>query len=416
MMMALVSWPQRCLRWLHVLCLITHLLPFALAEFKASTFYIKEADTFVAINLPPDSQDINFYIDAPQWYSYTGIGFGADMSDALILVMHRDASGTGVTVSPRRSTGHTEPIHDAKVRITLNPFDRVVPEMRANGTCHSCRSLLQGPWAATSGDSVFPMIYAFGPNKVSVRTDALDAPLRRHVGHGEFSVSLSDAVGIGGIGPLNLTEIRARGPEVDMRHTSAKASVAHGVLFAITAVAIAPFDMLVATFLKKWPKLHAVTTGGYFAFAMGAFVPGVVVSSQHIITKKFATPHQILGMITIVFMTLNLLLGVGLWHVKRRIWADFKDAPKTVTVLDKAHLWAGRLMWVLLLVNVGLGLNLSARRNTFILGYAALVGGVVVFLTPIYFVMWRCTKARKPKQQDGPHELQENIYDHWHNR
>ncbi|KAK4222235.1 hypothetical protein QBC38DRAFT_88574 [Podospora fimiseda] len=415
-MMASISWSQSRLQWLHILCLITQLLPFALAEFKAATFYIQEADTFIALNLPTDSQDINFYIDAPNWYSYTAIGFSSDMSDSMMLVMHRDASGTGVTVSPRRSTGHTEPIHDPTVRITLNSFEDVVLEMRANGTCHSCRSLLKGAWATGSSDNTLPVIYAVGPNKASLRTDALDTPIRRHVGHGEFSVSVNDATGSGGIGPLDLTEIRSRGPEIDMRHTSVKASVAHGVLFAITAVAIAPFDMLVGTFLTKWPKLHAVTTGGYFAFAMGALVPGVVISSQHLITKKFATPHQILGMITIVFLTLNLFLGVGLWYIKRRIWADFKDAPKAVNVMDKVHLWTGRLMCLLLLVNVGLGLQLSLRRNTIILAYAAVVGGVLVFLIPIYFIIWKCTRARKPKQQDGPHELQESIYDHWHNR
>ncbi|KAK4161529.1 hypothetical protein QBC43DRAFT_323481 [Cladorrhinum sp. PSN259] len=415
-MMTSAPWAQARLRWLQILCLITHLLPVTLAQFNVSTFYIKESDTFVAINLPPGSDDINFYIDSPQWYSYAAIGFGTDMSDALILVMHRDASGTGVTVSPRRSTGHTEPVHDPDVRITLNPFDETVPEMRANGTCHSCRSLLGGSWGTASGDSNLPMIYAFGPNKASLKTDALDAPLRRHVGHGEFSFSVNESTGTGGIGPLNLAEISAGSPEIDMRHTSAKASVAHGVLFAITAVALAPFDMLVGTFLKKWPKLHAFTTGWYFAFAMGAFVPGVVVSGQHIITKKFATPHQILGLISIVFMVLNLFLGIGLWHVKKRVWENFKDAPKTVTLLDKVHIWAGRLIWVLLLVNVGLGLKLAARRNTLILGYAALVGGAIVFLTPIYFVLWKCTRERKPKQQEGPHELQDNIYDHWHNR
>jgi hypothetical protein len=53
-------------------------------------------------------------------------------------------------------------------------------------------------------------------------------------------------------------------------------------------------------------------------------------------------------------MVLNLFLGIGLWYVKKRIWENFKDAPKTVTLMDNVHIWVGRLIWVLMLVNVGL--------------------------------------------------------------
>jgi preprotein translocase subunit YajC len=39
------------------------------------------------------------------------------------------------------------------------------------------------------------------------------------------------------------------------------------------------------------------------------------------------------------------------------------------------------------------------------LGYAALAGGVVVFLVPVYFFVWRCFKRQKQKDE-AIHELQ----------
>lgn len=44
------------------------------------------------------------------------------------------------------------------------------------------------------------------------------------------------------------------------------------------------------------------------------------------------------------------------------------------------------------------------------LGYGAMVGGVAVFFTPVYFFVWRCFKKRKPKDEDL-HELH-TMYDH----
>lgn len=62
-----------------------------------------------------------------------------------------------------------------------------------------------------------------------------------------------------------------------------KAATAHGVLYAIVALAVAPFDTLVAAFLgSRWPWLHGATASFYFAFVTGAMVPGIIISRQHV--------------------------------------------------------------------------------------------------------------------------------------
>ncbi len=58
-----------------------------------SNVYIGEFQTSVAINLPPNSTDINFLIKSQTWYSYIGVGFGSAMANSLMLVAY--AAGDG---------------------------------------------------------------------------------------------------------------------------------------------------------------------------------------------------------------------------------------------------------------------------------------------------------------------------------
>lgn len=59
-----------------------------------------DTNTAISINLPPDSDDINFLVSTPDWYQYTAIGFGTTMTDALMLVMYLSADGKGEAISP----------------------------------------------------------------------------------------------------------------------------------------------------------------------------------------------------------------------------------------------------------------------------------------------------------------------------
>lgn len=75
--------------WL-VLCIITQ-LHLTRAQAAVSTLFIPDTNTIVSINLPPNSDDINFYVSTPDWYQYTAIGFGSSMTNALMLVMYASA-------------------------------------------------------------------------------------------------------------------------------------------------------------------------------------------------------------------------------------------------------------------------------------------------------------------------------------
>jgi hypothetical protein len=65
-----------------------------------------------------------------------------------------------------------------------------------------------------------------------------------------------------------------------------KAATAHGIMYAIVTLAIAPFDGLVAGAIgAKWAWMHGITASVYFAFVIGAMVPGVLVAREHVVVR-----------------------------------------------------------------------------------------------------------------------------------
>jgi hypothetical protein len=70
------------------------------AQTAVSSLSVPDTNTVISINLPPDSDDINFFVSTPDWYQYTAIGFGTTMTDALMLVMYLSADSKGEAIPP----------------------------------------------------------------------------------------------------------------------------------------------------------------------------------------------------------------------------------------------------------------------------------------------------------------------------
>lgn len=70
-------------------------------------------------------------------------------------------------------------------------------------------------------------------------------------------------------------------------------------------------------------------------------------------TQQFRTGHQVLGLLTVVALTLMFLWGIGLSWIKRSAKKRGQEPPESTHMLGLIHRWACRLIWVLLLINVG---------------------------------------------------------------
>ncbi|KAL2152981.1 hypothetical protein VTH82DRAFT_4136 [Thermothelomyces myriococcoides] len=383
------------------------------AQSAIQSLFVLDSDTIASFNVPPESDDINFYVLTPDWYQYTAIGFGTTMSDALILVMYPSADRKSVTVSPRKAKGNTEPVYypDTEVVIHNTSIDEENANMVVNATCRRCL-----PYAKASSTSevgqMASMIFAVGP-ELSLNSDDLDARIRRHVAYGNFEIDIRKATGEGGVGDGISGEKSGNAilsGERGLVKDSNKAATAHGILYAVVALAVAPFDSLVAAALgTRWAWVHGVTGTAYFAFVIGAMVPGILVSREHVATQKFRTGHQVLGLLTIVALTIMFLWGIGLSWIKRSADKRGQNPPENTRLLATIHRWTCRAIWVLILVNVGLGLKLSEHKMVLIFAYLAVTLAVIVILIPVYFCLWRFSKRRKEKEESIE---MPTIYDH----
>ena len=180
------------------------------------------------------------------------------------------------------------------------------------------------------------------------------------------------ATGPGGISasslPTNGSTASVGAELVDGRlhEPSTKAATAHGVMYALVALGIAPLDTAVAGLLGRWPTLHVVTATFYFLFVVGAMVPGILVSNQQVATQKFAAGHQVLGLLTVIVMFGLFAWGSVTGFLKKRAAKNKRreqpgaaaaaavDPSPRAKLLSTVHTWTGRLIWLLFLINNGL--------------------------------------------------------------
>ncbi|KAM7216620.1 hypothetical protein V8F06_008031 [Rhypophila decipiens] len=391
-----------------LLCMSWHLASLA---FATSTVYIKDSDTTFALNLPKDSEHVNFYMAVPDFYQYVAIGFGGSMDNLFTFIVYPNANRDGVTLSPRLSTGRTEPVFYPQAEITLNDGTRLFNQtLFVNATCtKGCRTWPGGEIQVPNPAQA--MSFALGPS-YAAGSDDREALLRRHQGYGSFGLDMVQASSTSFLElPPAGTSSGANLSKADVikQDGTDKGATAHGVIFAIVALLCAPFDVLVAGALKKWPTLHMISSTIYLALVIGALVPGIQISRTYVMTQNFGTGHQILGLFTIVLMFVMAFWGIFLVIVKKGAKKRGEAPPEKSALLGKIHKYVGWLIWILFLINNGLGLKLADASRTFILGYAVMVGAVIVIMMPIYFIIWRCTRAKKDKEE--AQEL-DNIYNH----
>lgn len=155
-----------------------------------STVYIKESDTTFALHLPKDSEHVNFYMAVPDLYQYVGVGFGGSMDNLFALIVYPNANRDGVTLSPRLSTGRTEPAFYPDAEITLNEGTRYFNQtLFVNATCtKGCRTWPGGE--IEESNSAQSMSFALGPS-YAAGSDDKEALLRRHQGYGWLTPVIS---------------------------------------------------------------------------------------------------------------------------------------------------------------------------------------------------------------------------------
>ena len=300
------------------------------------------------------------------------------MAGANIFVMYTDSTGQNVTVSPRLGTGNVQPDYNAGARITVLGGSGVQNGvMTANVKCSSCSNWQGGSMDLTSSSAEWIWAVRSGQQ---LNSDSPREDISEHNGADHFTWSLQYAVGgdevnpfvaaasTGGTSPFNSSTADDAAAQSESQSSSDLAMEIHGV---VAAVAIAIF--VVGAVLVRLTKLRGIVWihTGLQMIGVVMYVAALALGIYLAITEDLLDDiHSIIGII--LFGLLLAQIPFGLYHHRA-----FKK-HQSRTLVSYLHLFNGRLLIFLGIVNGALGLRLAGQERGKIIAYA--VGAGIVGL------------------------------------
>ena len=252
-----------------------------------------------------------------------------------------------------------------------------------NAYCQNCTSYLPtGIFDVTSRSQ--PFIYAMGPPN-DMRSDSLSATIQRHELYGTFEMDMVQATGQSGIpSSIPTTDSSGSSETTDPKIDHDYAAIAHALSTTIAFVVLMPLGILSLRVLEKvrWHWINQVAAS-CIALAGGGI--GIYLSMTYEQYKYLNSPHQVLGLIVLVCLLGQILLGA--FH--HRIFKHTHLPTRWGTI----HKYAGHAIMVLGVITGSLGL-LLADNAKWLLCYFVLVVVAAVCLGVTLLVRAR-SKRRK---------------------
>ncbi|QDS69378.1 hypothetical protein FKW77_004452 [Venturia effusa] len=409
------------------------LLPSSAAQSpqNASTFVFKSDAATLSLSLTAVAQtgDLFFRLSAPAEYDWVGIGIGKRMKGALTFITYPCKNGSAVTVSPRMSNGHTEPEYSSKIQVEKISGTNVTAsnfidasqggQMLVSFVCRNCTHWSNPPLDLTSKDA--PFIFAVGPvsDGTSSRwSDSPAAPLRSHSIHAGFTMDMRIATVQSGDGitipELANATVGASGVSDLQLKLHDWTSAIHAISMCLVFGLFYPMDALITrVFHSKAKKIHIVMQGFMFALFVVGLGLGFSISMQFVRSKKVSSPHQVLGIITLIFILAQIPLGVLL----RRAQAP-RDVPQNQALTPMAyqihakmtvkrfilgHRLLAFVIFVLGLTNVGLGFNFALAANYNKLWVPLALALMVLWFLGVGF-RYMYASNKKDAKEDGDYE------------
>ncbi|KAL5113623.1 hypothetical protein ACEQ8H_008488 [Pleosporales sp. CAS-2024a] len=344
--------------------------------------------------------DIFFQITAPSSYEWIALAQGTAMVGSNMFLVYTSANGNNVTLSPRQVTGYTQPIFTSAVQATLLEGSGVSNGvMTANVKCSNCASWTGGSmnFKAAKGDWVYAFNSANGPKN----TDSQSASIRMHTAHDSFSWSFADAKGGSSVNPLvnppandapggsntgsapAATKLPSGAGNTNganganqvtpgfvstgkARGSDRKAKIiAHGVLASLAFVILFPAGAIairLASF-RGVVWLH----GAFQVFAYAVYIAaaglGIHIASDLRLLDNY---HPIIGLVVLGALFFQPILGY-MHHIM------FKKHSQR-TFWSHGHVWLGRILITLGIINGGLGLKLADNSPSGEIVYAVVAG------------------------------------------
>ncbi|ROV94566.1 hypothetical protein VMCG_08145 [Cytospora schulzeri] len=364
-----------------------------------STFVSPSQSLAFGLSIPddPTNNDLYFSLAMPRGEYWAAVGLGNNkMPGTLVLMIYSSASADNVTFSPRLANGHTEPEYYSGLDYeTLADNTGLVNTSTYvySAVCHNCRSWPSGSIDVNSTAQEF--IFATGPSG-DVKSDSQQASVKLHYEHGTFSMDMKHATGPTGPAVLDFsTADENDGASLVGKVTEGMndwVAVIHAVFMIGCFVGLMPFGILILR-LGEWVRWHGLNQGVAMIGVIVGFGLGIKTSTLYNRSKNFNSAHQIIGLIVFIFLLGQFV--VGFMHHR-----EFKKTQKP-TKLAPIHVWMGRLIIVLGIVNGFLGFPLarSPGYDYVLLGLVLAVTSVILFVLSFKLLVARYRRRRQARPQ-----------------
>ncbi|KAJ8067377.1 hypothetical protein OCU04_004728 [Sclerotinia nivalis] len=338
-----------------------------------------------ALNIPEKNpnNDLYFSISGPSTCSWIAVGMGSDkMKNSLMFMMYSDSTGNNVTLSPRIATGENEPSHTKDIVVESLAGTRIFNDTFTwNGRCLNCTSWKGGSIGPTNMEANF--IWATGPPG-KINSNSLHANIKRHDTYGVFAMNLSTAVGVAVV-PAVPTSNSKGSSQFSEKADGNISSAAHAVLMVLVFVGLLPLGIVILRFLNC-PRWHALNETISLVIALIGLGIGAQMGTLYNRTKGFKSGHEIFGLIIVVAMIGQWILGFLHHRMYKKTSTTTKFAP--------IHVWLGRIIIPAGIINGFIGFPLALNSK---FDYALLVCTllIIIIFAPLLFWGYKRRQAKE---------------------
>ncbi|KAH6698973.1 hypothetical protein BKA61DRAFT_530202 [Leptodontidium sp. MPI-SDFR-AT-0119] len=388
-------------------------LALASSTFAQNATFCASGNVCFAVNVPQStassgSGDIFIQMSGPSTMSWIGLGQGGSMSGSNIFMVYANAAGSNVTVSPRLGVGKVEPTTSGSTaQITLLSGSGISNgQMIANFRCSNCGSWSGGSMSLTDASSNWIWAYRSG---AAVSSDSLSVNLAEHSRYGSTNLNLQQATGGSSANPFATTVASTASGTTGSTGSSAGSGsqttfnnvrMAHAILGPIAFVIFYPLGAIAMRVLsfKSLVYMHAGWMLFTYLMVLACMGMGVWMA---VLRDQMNTPHSIIGLVVVGSLLIQPVTGLTHHLLYKRV-----GRPNGATY---PHIWWGRAVITLGIINGGLGLRLSANTKTGEIAYGV-VAGIMWFtwMAVIALAFMRSRNKLQGETGDGAFRLRDN--------
>ncbi|KAJ1569982.1 hypothetical protein HK096_007320, partial [Nowakowskiella sp. JEL0078] len=340
-------------------------------------------DTFCVI-VTDAGNNFKFVYQAPSTIGYVAFGPGDGMNAGDIVVAWPNKDGS-VTISRRLVSGYQMPTYSSSNTATLLSNESGIHTVNGKSTFVAAftrpktqLSSLKAQYALSSS-STTSFIWA---GHVSANPGSSDpsASITKHTSSTRREVS-----------NVNLLKDAADSTEMTTSTANSQLMYAHAILLVISWGLLAPAGIIVARFFKNalgvwWFRLHWGLFGTATLLTLVSFALIFVYVTQNG-GSHFFSIHAIFGIIFVVLVPVQFALGIVIDRL-------FNPARNAVPIIDKAHWWLGRFVFILgSLIIIPLGIKLFGSNfdetlaTSLLIAYFVYIVLVLAAMVSLQFVI-----------------------------